>query len=57
MLPTVITTNMTIPELIARYGQSIGSLLADRYKVIKYKPNDFRVRMSGTWDDLLGGGK
>ncbi len=55
MLPTVITTNLTVPELVKRYGDSIASLLSDRYKVLKYRPGDFRVRMANTWDDLLGG--
>ena len=56
MLPTIITTNLTIPELIKRYGESVGSLLADRYKVISYKPGDFRVKMASTWDALIEGG-
>jgi len=56
MLPTIITTNLKIPEMIKRYGESVGSLLADRYKVISYRPSDFRVKMSSSWDELLDGG-
>ena len=53
MLPTIITTNLQVAELISRYGESIGSLLADRYKTVNYRPGDFRVKMAKSWDDLL----
>lgn len=56
LLPTIVITNLTMPQLIERYGASIESLLADRFKTIKYRPGDFRVKAPGrSWDEMLKG--
>ena len=55
MLPTIITTNLERKEFTARYSTSVDSLIADRFKTLMFKPGDFRVKMSGTWNELLKG--
>lgn len=57
MLPTIVISNLNAAQLVARYGASIESLLADRYKPIAYRPGDFRVRTGSSWDALIEGGK
>lgn len=55
MLPTIITTNLNFEGFVDRYGTSVSSLVVDRFKILEFKPGDFRVKMSGTWDQLLKG--
>lgn len=57
LLPVIIATNLTMPELATRYGASIESLLSeDRFRVIKYRTADFRKQGPvRDWDALLTG--
>lgn len=57
LLPTILTTNLTAAQLIKRYGASIESLLADRFKTVPYRPGDFRVKVERDWDEMLTGKK
>ncbi len=58
LMPTIIITNYKISELVERYGASIESLIADRFKTITYRPGDFRAKVASTfdWDATLKGG-
>lgn len=54
LLPTIITTNLSPGQLVERYGRSIESLLADRFKTLNYRPGDFRIKVERNWDEMLG---
>lgn len=56
-LPTIITTNLTPAEVVSRYGASMDSLLADRFKVVAFRPGDFRKRSGFDWNAALTGEK
>jgi DNA replication protein DnaC len=54
-LPTIIVSNLDPPGIVDQYGESIGSLLTDRFKMLLYEPGDYRGSLGPNWDELLGG--
>lgn len=55
--PTILITNFTLPEFFKHYGDSIKSLVASPYKVLIYKPGDFRPKLPNPWDSFERGGE
>ena len=53
-MPTILVTNLDPGDLIARYGESVGSLLTDRFKIVQYEPGDWRSEVGPSWGSLLG---
>ena len=52
-LPTILITNYTLTQFSRQYGASVSSLIAPPYKVLAYKPGDYRRRLTASWDDFL----
>lgn len=55
-MPTIIVSNFGPADIVDRYGESIGSLLSDRFKVMQYEPGDYRTEIGPNWNSLLNGG-
>lgn len=51
-LPTILITNHTFQQFSKRYGESISSLISPPYKVLTYKPGDYRRKLVSTWEDF-----
>jgi hypothetical protein len=53
-LPTILVTNLDPGDLVERYGESVGSLLGDRFRIVQYEPGDYRSETGPSWSSLLG---
>lgn len=58
LYPTILITNLETSEFVETYGESLGSLLADRFHTLRFKPGDFRKRGNKrSWSSLLNEGE
>lgn len=55
-LPTIIVTNLDPVLFAKRYGDSIESLLSDRFTFLAYEPGDFRKRRKARVGTIITGG-
>lgn len=44
-MPTVFCTNLTLSEIVERYGDSFWSAIQDRMKVLVFRPGDLRAKV------------
>lgn len=50
-LPTIIITNLEPTAIERRYGKSVESLLADRFRHLAYRPGDYRLS-AASWETI-----